>query len=90
MEEQQAKNRVEELLEENLRLNKEIYEVCIKLKKYMFAAQIYSIIKFFLIMIPIVVAIVFFLPLFSQISPYLKDIPAFLKIGAMDYQSLLK
>jgi hypothetical protein len=90
MEEQQAKNRTEELLEENLRLNKEIYEVCVKLKKYMFAAQIYSIIKFFLIMIPIIVAIIFFLPLFSQISPYLKDIPTLLKISTMDYQSLLK
>ncbi len=90
MEEQQPKDRIEELLEENLKLNREIYDTCVKVKKYMFASQIYSIVKIFFIVIPIVVAIIFLLPLFSQVSPYIKELMGPLKSGNADIQSFIK
>ncbi len=83
--EEQEKRTIEELLQENLRLNREIHEICIKLKKYMHTAQILGVIKTLIIIIPIVVSIMILVPLFREALPQLKIL-----MGYSDINSLLK
>ena len=56
---------VEELLRENLELNKEIYKLTQKSNRYILFAQIFAIIKIVLIIGPIILAIIY-LPSFLK------------------------
>lgn len=79
---EEEQKKMQDLLEENLRLSKEIHEICLKTKKYLFAAQIYGIIKTFIIVIPIIIAIVLLLPIFRDFLPIIKQ-------AASQYKDLL-
>jgi len=85
MDQQEEKKMIQETLEENLRINKEILEICIKLKKFMYVAQVYSLIKTVLIVIPIIIAIILFVPIFKEAFPQLKEL-----LGSPDIKSLLE
>lgn len=66
-EEIKTENRIiRELLEENIRLTKEIHEYNAKIKKYMLIRSVISIIWIILVLAPIIFAIIW-------LPPFLKD-----------------
>ncbi|MFA6422597.1 MAG: hypothetical protein WCV92_04310 [Candidatus Buchananbacteria bacterium] len=77
MEEIKSENQIiRDLLEENIRLTKEIQAYNAKIKKYIFIRTIISIIWIFIILAPIVFAIIW--------------LPPFLKGYVGDFSDLLK
>jgi|GEM_PF-1647612 len=59
-------SRLEELMAENLALTKEIYTLTVKTKRYIYFAQIATVLKLVLIIGPLIVAALF-------LPPYLKQ-----------------
>ncbi|MFH0840934.1 MAG: hypothetical protein V1865_03085 [bacterium] len=57
---------VQKLIEENIALTKDIYELTKKVKKYMLWAQIFSVIKIILILAPIIIALIYLPPIFRE------------------------
>ena len=53
---------VERLLKENIELNEKIYESCQKTEKYIHFVKAFSIFKFIVILIPVIVGILYLLP----------------------------
>lgn len=93
MEEQEQQ--LQKLLEENLRLNAETHEICLKIKKYMFMAQIYGVIKTLIIVIPLIIALFYLTPFVKDVIPMFKQaVPAYeelldIKSSNPDIQSIL-
>lgn len=96
MQDDQQEIDIKQLLEENLRLNAETHEICLKIKKYMFMAQILGILKTLIIVIPIIIGVIYLIPLFKDFIPLFKQaLPAYeeilnIKPAGVDVQSLLK
>jgi hypothetical protein len=59
------------LLEENLKISKEIQEIAVKTKRYLFWGQFLGWLKFFLVVVPVIIAIFYAVPfLRSAIEVY--------------------
>ena len=66
-----SEGKIIKLLEENLKYNKEIYEICKKTNRYIFWIRIWSIVRILLIVVPVILAIIYLPPLIkSYIAPY--------------------
>ncbi|HAI74344.1 MAG TPA: hypothetical protein DCS28_02235 [Candidatus Moranbacteria bacterium] len=72
MEENNLKDlEVKNLLEENLRLTKEIHQMSRKISRYVAFQKVLSVIYFLLIIVPIIISIIYLPPLVKNIiSPY--------------------
>lgn len=57
---------LENLLEENLRLTREIKELAEKTRRYILFGQIFSVVKIILIIGPIILALMYLPPLFKE------------------------
>ena len=57
---------IQKLLHENLEYNKKIYEVCLKTKRYIFWSQIFGIVKVLVFVVPLVIAIIYAIPLLKE------------------------
>lgn len=57
---------LKKLLEQNLKKNDEIYELMKKLKTYFVFSQIFGVLRLFLIIVPIVLAIIYLPPFFHD------------------------
>ena len=53
---------IKKLLAENLAKSEEMYELMRKLKRYLLVAQIFSVLKLLLIVVPIILAIIYLPP----------------------------
>ncbi len=69
---------IKEIVEENLRLTKEIHEMTTKVRRYVVVARIFSILKILLIVVPIVLGILYLPPLMNNLIDKYKD---FLGLG---------
>ncbi len=67
------KRSLEDLLRENIALNKKIYASCQKSEKFIFFIKAFGIIKFILIVIPIVIGILYLIPLLSGFFDMYKE-----------------
>lgn len=54
------------MLRENLEYNKKIYDVCHKTKRYIFWSEIFSLIKVVVFVVPLVIAIIYAVPLLKE------------------------
>ncbi|MDD3284290.1 MAG: hypothetical protein PHZ07_01720 [Patescibacteria group bacterium] len=73
---------LERLLKENIELNNKILESCLKTEKYMFSIKAFGIIKFVVIIIPIVIGLLFLVPYVGDFVQMYKDF--FSGTGAVD------
>jgi len=55
------------LLEENLKMTKEIYEVAKKVKHFMFWQRVYGLLRILIIVVPIILAIIYLPPILSGV-----------------------
>ncbi|MFH1412676.1 MAG: hypothetical protein ABIG10_01450 [bacterium] len=77
------------LLEKNLVLTEEIHETVKKIRKYIVMTQILGIIKFIIILAPIIFAIIYLPPLLkSLMSQYQDVLPGGFKLDNLDIGSL--
>lgn len=67
-------SRLEELLEENLALTKEIYALTAKTKRYIYFAQVATVIKLVLIIGPLIAAALFLPPYLKQAYSAYKEL----------------
>jgi hypothetical protein len=65
---------LEQLLKENIELNEKIYESCQKTEKYIFFIKAFGIIKFILIIVPIIIGILYVIPLLGNFIDMYKDL----------------
>lgn len=56
------------ILEENLRLNKEIHAMTKKIKNFVIWQQVFGIIKILIFVIPIILGIIYLPPLFKELT----------------------
>ena len=61
------------LLEENLELTKKIQTQTTYIKRYVITAQVFSVLKVLLIVVPIVIGIIYIPPLLKEFQPMLKN-----------------
>ena len=77
---------IKKLLEKNLELNAEIYEMVKSIKSYVFWARIFGILKILIILVPIIIAFIYLPPLFKDLFVQYQDL---LNIGgSIDTNSL--
>lgn len=65
--EQKKEDRIEELLEKNIKLTEDIHEMTVHIKKYIFWQRIFGFLKLFIILIPIILSIIYLPPLLGQV-----------------------
>lgn len=59
--------KIKKLLQENIKYSKEILKLSVKIRRYIFFAQIMTVIKIIIIVVPIILA-------FIYLPPYLEDL----------------
>ena len=64
------------LLQENLKQSKEIHEIVLKTKKYLFWAQVIGWLKFVVIVVPVVIAIFYAIPFLRSAMEVYKNLMA--------------
>lgn len=69
-----SSSRLEELLAENLALTKEIYALTEKTRRYIYFAQVATVVKIILIVGPLIVAALFLPPYLKQIFSSYKEL----------------
>jgi len=67
------KTSLERLLKENLELNEKIYKSCQKTEKYIFSIRAWGIIKFVLVLIPVIIGVLYLIPLVGNFIDLYKD-----------------
>ncbi len=67
-------NTMEEMLEENLKLTKEMHEMVVGIKKYVFWARVGGFLKILLIVVPIILSIIFLPPLLKGVLGQYNDL----------------
>ncbi len=70
---------LKKLIEKNISLNQEILDLVTYIKKYIYVQKVFSWIKIFVIAIPIIIAILYFIPVFQDISVQFNGFDNFLK-----------
>jgi hypothetical protein len=65
---------IKALLKENIKLNKEMYEMLEKVKKYMMWQRAFSFLKILIIVIPIILGIIYLPPILSEVFEQYKSI----------------
>lgn len=65
---------IKELLEKNIKLTKEIHEIALYVKKYIFWSRIFGVFKLLIILIPIILSIIYLPPLLGQVLEQYKTI----------------
>ena len=65
---------LERLLKENIELNEKIYESCQKTEKYIHFIRAFGIVKFILVVIPIVIGVLYVVPLLGSFFDMYKDL----------------
>lgn len=65
---------LERLLKENIELNEKIYESCQRTEKYIYFIKAFNIVKFILIVVPIVIGILYVIPLLGSFFDMYKDL----------------
>jgi len=65
---------IKELMEENLRLTKEIYAMSKYMKRFVIWNQIFGVIKILLIAIPLILGIMYLPPLLNQVMSQYQDL----------------
>ena len=66
--------KIEQIVQQNLSLTREILESVEKTRKYIFWLRVFGIIKLVVIVLPIILAIIFLPPLISQVFQQYTDI----------------
>lgn len=64
---------LERLLKKNIELNEKIYESCKKTEKYIFHIKIFGILKFLIVIIPIVFGVIYLIPFLKDFIGMYKD-----------------
>lgn len=64
---------LEKLLKENLELNKKIYKNCKKTQEYIYFVKAFNVFKFILIFIPVIIAILYLIPLVGDFIGMYKE-----------------
>lgn len=64
---------LERLLKKNIELNEKIYKSCQKTEKYIFFIKAFNIFKFFIIFIPVILGILYLIPLLGGFIDIYKD-----------------
>ena len=70
----EEQNTIVNLLQENIRISRKIYESVEKTERYMLWIKIINIIKIIVIIIPIILAAIYLPPLFKQVTGSYGDI----------------
>ncbi len=70
---------LKKIIEKSIDLNQEILDSVMYIKKYIYFQKIFSWIKIFIIAIPIILAILYFIPIFRDISVEFNGFDNFLK-----------
>jgi hypothetical protein len=65
---------LERLLKENIELNEKIYESCQKTERYIHFIRAFGIVKFILVVIPIVIGALYVIPLLGGFFDMYKDL----------------
>lgn len=65
---------IERLLKENIVLNQKIYESCKKTEKYIHFVKAFNIFKFIIILIPIIIGVLYLLPIVGDFLGMYKDL----------------
>jgi hypothetical protein len=65
---------LERLLKENIELNKKIYESCQKTEKYIHFIKAFNIFKFVIILVPIVLGVLYVVPLLGGFIDMYRDL----------------
>lgn len=76
---------MEEMMEENLKLTREMHEMVKSIKSYVFWARIWGFLKIFLIIIPLIIGIMYLPPLLKNVTDQYKSLLG----GAGDATDLL-
>ncbi len=63
-----------DLLQENLKQTKEVHEIVLKTKKYLFWGQVLGWLKFFVVVIPIVIAIFYAIPFLRTAMEFYRNL----------------
>ncbi|MEA3398563.1 MAG: hypothetical protein U9R06_02335 [Patescibacteria group bacterium] len=75
---------IKKIIEENLKLTKEIHEMTKKIKSFVLWQQIFNVIKILIIIIPIVLGIIYLPPLLKEIVGNYQELLDFNPVGGMD------
>ena len=70
---------LKELIQRNINLSQKTLDLTVYIKKYIFFQKVFAWIKFFVILVPIVLAIVYMFPIFRSISNQFQGFDDFLK-----------
>lgn len=81
---------IKKLLEQNLELNREIFQHTKYIKNYVFWAQIAGVIKILLIVVPIIIGIIYLPPLLKNVFDQYKDLLGIQAGVSNPIESLLK
>ncbi len=65
---------LEKLLKKNIELNEKIYESCQKTEKYIHFVKAFNIFKFIIIFIPIILGVLYVIPLLGGFMDMYKDL----------------
>lgn len=57
---------LKQLLEQNIKLNQDVLKSCQKIEKYMFHIKVYGVVKFLIIVIPIIIGTFYLIPIFRD------------------------
>lgn len=70
----QKDDELKDLIKQNIKLSEDIHEIAVYVKKYIFWQKIFSFLKIFLIVIPLVLSIIYLPPLLGQVLDQYKTI----------------
>ena len=63
--------KIKELLEQNLQLSKQIYQLAEKINRWIFWQQVWRVIKILIIVVPIILGIIYLPPILQKVfAPY--------------------
>lgn len=70
---------LKKLIEKNINLNQEVLDLVTYIKKYIYLQKVFSWIKIFVVVVPIIIAALYLVPIFKDISVQFNGFDNFLR-----------